>query len=93
MFIEQDLSAGEIIKATCYDSTIVDEILAKVARNEYKRDQSAIGPRMSSRFWQDRYLSVPHLIQNEIKENASSGWQSPYFGSHAHHHSWLYLSF
>ncbi len=47
-YIEQDLSAQDII-AQGFEQEIVHKVLAMVDRNEYKRAQSAIGPRISNR--------------------------------------------
>lgn len=47
-YIEEDVSQTDII-AKGYDKAIVEKVIALVDRNEYKRRQGAIGPRISSR--------------------------------------------
>lgn len=47
-YIEEDVSQTDII-AKGYDKVIVEKVIALVDRNEYKRRQGAIGPRISSR--------------------------------------------
>ena len=47
-YIEEDVSQTDII-AKGYDKAIVEKVIALVERNEYKRRQGAIGPRISSR--------------------------------------------
>ncbi|ENW08821.1 NAD+ synthase [Acinetobacter beijerinckii] len=47
-YIEEDLSQADII-AKGYESAVVEKVIKLVDRNEYKRRQGAIGPRISSR--------------------------------------------
>lgn len=47
-YIEQDFSATDLIKEG-FEPEVVARIIKMVDRNEYKRRQSAIGPRVSSR--------------------------------------------
>ena len=47
-YIEEDQSQAEII-AKGFDKAIVEKVIRLVDRNEYKRRQGAIGPRISSR--------------------------------------------
>lgn len=47
-YIEEDLSQDDII-AKGYDKAIVERVIQLVDRNEYKRRQAAIGPRITSR--------------------------------------------
>ncbi len=48
MYIEEDLSQDSII-AKGFDAKVVEKVIKLVDRNEYKRRQGAIGPRISSR--------------------------------------------
>lgn len=48
MYIEEDLSQDSIISKG-FDAEIVKKVIKLVDRNEYKRRQGAIGPRISSR--------------------------------------------
>ena len=47
-YIEEDQSQADII-AKGYDQEVVEKVIRLVDRNEYKRRQGAIGPRISSR--------------------------------------------
>ncbi|MDM1019451.1 NAD+ synthase [Acinetobacter sp. VNK23] len=47
-YIEEDLSQADII-AKGYEAEMVEKVIRLVDRNEYKRRQGAIGPRISSR--------------------------------------------
>lgn len=47
-YIEEDLSQADII-AKGYEADVVEKVIRLVDRNEYKRRQGAIGPRISSR--------------------------------------------
>ncbi|ERP99879.1 NAD synthetase [Acinetobacter sp. COS3] len=47
-YIEEDLSQADII-AKGYEAEVVEKVIRLVDRNEYKRRQGAIGPRISSR--------------------------------------------
>ena len=47
-YIEEDLSQADII-AKGYEAEVVEKVIRVVDRNEYKRRQGAIGPRISSR--------------------------------------------
>ncbi|MEF9994221.1 MAG: NAD+ synthase [Acinetobacter sp.] len=47
-YIEEDASQADII-AKGYPTDVVEKVIALVDRNEYKRRQGAIGPRISSR--------------------------------------------
>lgn len=47
-YIENDLSQTELV-AQGFDSAIVNKIIKMVDRNEYKRRQAAIGPRVTGR--------------------------------------------
>jgi NAD+ synthase (glutamine-hydrolysing) len=61
-FIERDESAGEIVAAG-YERAVVERVLSLVVRSEYKRRQSAPGPRVTTRaFGRDRRYPI------------SSGW-------------------
>lgn len=48
MYIEEDLSQDSIV-AKGFDADVVSKVIKLVDRNEYKRRQGAIGPRISSR--------------------------------------------
>ena len=48
MYIEEDYSQDDIIKKG-FDAATVKKVIALVDRNEYKRRQGAIGPRISAR--------------------------------------------
>ncbi|GAA5007368.1 NAD+ synthase [Acinetobacter puyangensis] len=48
MYIEEDLSQDSIIEKG-FDAEVVKKVIHLVDRNEYKRRQGAIGPRISSR--------------------------------------------
>ncbi|CAB1210369.1 NAD+ synthase [Acinetobacter bouvetii] len=47
-YIEEDMSQDDII-AKGFEKTVVEKVIRLVDRNEYKRRQGAIGPRISSR--------------------------------------------
>lgn len=47
-YIEQDLSQADLV-AKGFDAEVVSKVLKLVDRNEYKRRQAAIGPRISAR--------------------------------------------
>lgn len=47
-YIEEDLSQADIISKG-FDQEVVEKVIRLVDRNEYKRRQGAIGPRISSR--------------------------------------------
>ena len=47
-YIEEDLSQDDII-AKGFDQAVVEKVVRLVDRNEYKRRQGAIGPRITSR--------------------------------------------
>ena len=47
-YIEEDMSQDDII-AKGFDKAVVEKVIRLVDRNEYKRRQGAIGPRISSR--------------------------------------------
>ena len=47
-YIEEDMSQDEII-AKGFEKAVVEKVIRLVDRNEYKRRQGAIGPRISSR--------------------------------------------
>ena len=47
-YIEEDISQDDII-AKGFDKAVVEKVIQLVDRNEYKRRQGAIGPRISSR--------------------------------------------
>ena len=47
-YIEEDMSQDDII-AKDFDKDVVEKVIKLVDRNEYKRRQGAIGPRISSR--------------------------------------------
>ena len=47
-YIEEDVSQDDII-AKGFDKDVVEKVIKLVDRNEYKRRQGAIGPRISSR--------------------------------------------
>lgn len=48
-YVEGHLSAGEIAKKEGYPLALVEEVIRKIHRNEYKRRQSAPGLRVSSK--------------------------------------------
>ena len=48
LYIEEELSQDDII-AKGFDKDVVTKVIQLVDRNEYKRRQGAIGPRISSR--------------------------------------------
>ena len=57
-YIEQDRSRAEII-AEGFDAAIVERVVRMVLRNEYKRRQSAPGPRITQRaFGRDRRYPI-----------------------------------
>lgn len=57
-YIEEDLSQDDII-AKGYDKATVERVIQLVDRNEYKRRQGAIGPRITSRaFGRDRRYPI-----------------------------------
>ncbi|MCK5324255.1 MAG: NAD+ synthase, partial [Desulfobulbaceae bacterium] len=56
--VEQDMPMDEII-ATGLDRVVVEQIIAMVQRNEYKRRQAAPGVRITSRaFGRDRRYPI-----------------------------------
>ena len=58
LYVEHDQSATEIIAAG-FEEEIVSKVLGMVDRNEYKRRQAAIGPRVTQRgFGRDRRLPI-----------------------------------
>ena len=58
-YIEEDLSQTDII-AKGFNSEVVEHVIRLVDRNEYKRRQAAIGPRITERgFGRDRRYPVP----------------------------------
>jgi len=58
LFVEHDQSADEIIAAG-FEEALVTRVLGMVDRNEYKRRQAAIGPRVTQRgFGRDRRLPI-----------------------------------
>lgn len=66
-FIERDESA-EVIAAAGMDREVVDRVVAMVLANEYKRRQSAPGPRVTTRaFGRDRRfpISVDTALRNQ----------------------------
>ncbi len=57
-YVEQDLSAEEII-AKKFDEKIVKHVIELVNKNEYKRRQSAPGPKVSARaFYRERRYPI-----------------------------------
>jgi NAD+ synthase (glutamine-hydrolysing) len=57
-YIEQDQSRAEII-AEGFDAATVERVVRMVLRNEYKRRQSAPGPRITQRaFGRDRRYPI-----------------------------------
>lgn len=46
-YIEEDLGQADII-AKGFDKEVVEKVIRLVDRNEYKRRQGAIGPRITS---------------------------------------------
>ncbi len=61
MYIEEDMSALEIIAAG-FDADMVHRVVRMVDINEYKRRQSAIGPRVTQRgFGRDRRYPITNL--------------------------------
>ena len=58
LYVEQDQSATEIVAAG-FEEALVHRVLAMVDRNEYKRRQAPIGPRVTQRsFGRDRRLPI-----------------------------------
>ena len=58
LYIEHDQSAREIIDAG-FDEALVTRVLGMVDRNEYKRRQAPIGPRVTQRgFGRDRRMPI-----------------------------------
>jgi len=61
MYIEEDMSAQAIIEAG-FDAEIVYKVVSLVDINEYKRRQSAVGPRVTPRgFGKDRRYPITNL--------------------------------
>jgi NAD+ synthase (glutamine-hydrolysing) len=61
MYIEEDMSAQAIIEAG-FDADIVYKVVRLVDINEYKRRQSAVGPRVTPRgFGKDRRYPITNL--------------------------------
>jgi NAD+ synthase (glutamine-hydrolysing) len=61
MYIEEDMSAQAIIDAG-FDADVVYQVVRMVDINEYKRRQSAIGPRVTPRgFGKDRRYPITNL--------------------------------
>ena len=59
LFIEEDMSAEDIHQQTQYDKSTIERVITMVLRNEYKRQQSAPGPRVSKRaFGKDRRYPI-----------------------------------
>lgn len=59
-YIEEELTQQEIIQKG-FDADVVKKVIQLVDRNEYKRRQGAIGPRISSRaFGRDRRVPISH---------------------------------
>ncbi|MFS1587704.1 NAD+ synthase, partial [Acinetobacter radioresistens] len=57
-YIEEDMSQEDII-AKGFERATVEKVIKLVDRNEYKRRQGAIGPRISSRaFGRDRRYPI-----------------------------------
>ena len=57
-YIEQDRSAAAIIEAG-FDAATVERVIKLVDRNEYKRRQAPVGPRVSQRaFGRDRRYPI-----------------------------------
>ncbi len=58
LYVEHDLSAAEIAAAG-FEEALVNRVLTMVDRNEYKRRQAPIGPRVTQRgFGRDRRLPI-----------------------------------
>lgn len=58
LYVEQDQSADDIVRAG-FDEELVHRVLTLVDRNEYKRRQAPIGPRVTQRgFGRDRRLPI-----------------------------------
>ena len=58
LYVEHDMSASDIIDAG-FEEAVVTKVLTMVDRNEYKRRQAAIGPRITQRgFGRDRRLPI-----------------------------------
>lgn len=58
LYVEQDQSADDIVRAG-FDAELVHRVLTLVDRNEYKRRQAPIGPRVTQRgFGRDRRLPI-----------------------------------
>lgn len=59
LFIEEDLAIEKIQQQTGYELETIKKVVAMVLRNEYKRQQSAPGPRVSKRaFGKDRRYPI-----------------------------------
>jgi NAD+ synthase (glutamine-hydrolysing) len=64
MYVEQDLSNGEIIAAG-FDEVLVDRITRLVDRNEYKRRQSPPGVKITTKaFGKDRRLPITNWYRS-----------------------------
>jgi len=62
-YVERDQSASQIISAG-FESDVVYKIIAMINRNEYKRRQGPIGPRITSRsFGRDRRYPITAEIE------------------------------
>ena len=65
LYIEHDQSAREIIDAG-FDEALVTRVLGMVDRNEYKRRQAPIGPRVTQRgFGRDRRMPITARWERE----------------------------
>jgi len=69
LYVEQDLSAEEII-AMGFNKETVCRIITLIDRNEYKRRQAAIGPRISNRAF-DRERRYPITSKYQTKTSST----------------------
>jgi len=72
LFIEEDESIAVIHKKTGYDLAIIERVIKLVLQNEYKRQQSAPGPRVSKRaFGKDRRYPISLDAKDFISQSES----------------------
>ena len=64
-YIEEDFSSEKIIKSGI-DKEIVYDVLEKIDRNEYKRNQVAPGVKLTNRaFGKDRRMPITNTYKRE----------------------------
>ena len=65
LYIEEDFSSEKIIKSGI-DKEIVYDVLEKIDRNEYKRNQVAPGVKLTNRaFGKDRRMPITNTYKRE----------------------------